>query len=224
MISESMGEHVGAIEPRRFGIADTAAASAQTGEAAHTPPVVLVDTRGFGKAFDAVITEVARSVRDPKVKAKLKRECSSAVRALLQGRTSTVPAVAADPHAVPPYLGVRKDGNPVAFFVRYFRLHVEAGAYYQSDLQRDNPPLFNALRHLVKHKESDRLLQEADEQLFGAGIQPVILGKRVRDITDLADLLPARRAIGPRTRDRQPVEAQGATALAREPALLVPAE
>lgn len=115
------------------------------------------------------------------------------VELLLKRKTVVV-----DPTTAPQYYGPDLDGNPIAFFVRRYRLLVKAGGYYQADLQRDCPRLFNAVRDALRYKDYRENAQAADDELVRNGLDPFFCGKRVRDITDIGDLLPSRKKIEPR--------------------------
>jgi hypothetical protein len=106
---------------------------------------------------------------------------------------SLLETVAADPTSAPQYKGPETDGNPIAFFVRHYRLFVEARNYYQADLQRDCPKLFNAVRDALRYKDYRENAQQADDELVRARLEPYFRGRRVRDIADIGELLPSRK-------------------------------
>jgi len=110
-------------------------------------------------------------------------------------------SVVFDPLAPPQYQGLVKDGNPITFLVKHYRLKIESQSYYQADLCRDNEKLFHALRNLFKNRNWLEDVESADAELLDEDLPPFVLGKRVKLATKLCDILPARRNI-----DSKPVQ------------------
>ena len=169
------------------------------------PHVVLLNIDGLVARIGDLVGEAAATVKTKKLSPEVSQvlACPSfrnAFRELLWGKRTLI----ADPRFAAPYLGP-KDGNPITFFFLNYRLHFEAGNYYQTDLQRDSPRLFNAIRNLLYSRYFKERLAEADSEILAAGFAPVIKGIRIKDMTDLSQLLPARRGIEPRVPDRNTV-------------------
>jgi hypothetical protein len=169
-------------------------------------PVVLIDIERLSNDLADLMMEAARrsdgaDVVDSTWAKKL--ECAKfrqAFREVVLERSQ----LATDPHKAPQYQGLALDGNPVVFFYRNYRLMVQAGGYYQADLYKDSRPLYNALRNLLKHRNWRELLKAADDQLLREGLEPFIIGKRIHEMTEFADLLPARIRRPARNAERPP--------------------
>ena len=170
--------------------------------------VVLLDINALSHRLNEVVIQAtARSSNgknlSPETSKTLSRpEFQQAFREVLLGNSELV----ANPLSAPQYGGLHQDGNPISFFFRHFRLRVQAGGYYQTDLQRDSARLFNAIRNLLSSKHVRERLAEAEDQIRHDGFHPFINGTHIRDISDLSQLLPARRGLEPR-RPAQAAEA-----------------
>jgi hypothetical protein len=168
--------------------------TAEVEESAVVPDVRVVDMNVLAQVLDEVVAEVAS-----KVPAPMKRNIGKRLQDAFRLRLAERGATAVTTLDTPSYSGRSVDGNPIAFYYRSnYRLFVELGGYYQSDLQRDDTRLFNALRNALKGKAWREVIAEADGLLRTEIDVPSILGRPLRDVEDLNDLLPARRGIEPR--------------------------
>jgi hypothetical protein len=156
-------------------------------------PIMLVDIARLSHDLPDLIQEAARRSDADGIDGTIakKLECEKFRRAFTEVVLERE-NLATNPQTAPQYAGLALHGNPVVFFYRNFRLMVEAGGYYQADLYQDSKQLYNALRNLLKHRNWRELLKAADDQLLREGLEPFIAGKRICDMTELSDLLPAR--------------------------------
>jgi hypothetical protein len=170
------------------------------GQPQSPPEILLVNIGGMADALsELVVAAKNRSSKSQVIDEQILRMMrSTKFKRVFCEMLTARGTLVANPRSAPQYQGLAQDGNPVAFFVRNFRLRVEAGGYYQTDLQRDSARLFNALRNVLKHKDVRLRLKEASDQLLAEGFEPAIGGRRINDIEDIGELLPARRGLEPR--------------------------
>lgn len=178
--------------------------------------VRLVDLNGLNRALHRAAADVARRAQaDITLKLQirkcglgdvLERELEQAVQRELTSANGEVLMET----TVPRYRGQRENGNPITYLVMHYRLKIETGAFYQSDLMRDDEKLWNALRNVFKSKFWRHVVQAATHDLQSAGRSTVILGRDLATVNELREILPARKAINPdRKRAVEPTTATG---------------
>jgi hypothetical protein len=187
---------------------------ATTSTKTDAPQVRLVDLNGLNRALHRAAADVARRAQaDVTLKAQirqhglgdvLERELEQAVQRELISPNGEVVMETSVPH----YRGQRGNGNPITYLLMHYRLKIETGAFYQSDLMRDDEKLWNALRNVFKSKFWRHVVESAAHDLQSAGRSTIILGRDLTTVSELREILPARKAINPeRKRSAEPTGA-----------------
>lgn len=92
----------------------------------------------------------------------------------------------------PRYRSAKEDGNPITFLVQHYRLDLEQGRYYQSDLHLEDEKLFNALKNVFKSRSWHKAVAEAVRELRASGQPTLIAGRDLEDVSEFRHLVPPR--------------------------------
>jgi hypothetical protein len=97
--------------------------------------------------------------------------------------------------APPQFGGQQADGNPIIFLVRHYHSRIEAGHFYQCDLDLLDKKLSTSLKNVFKSRRWQELVQDAAKKLPELGLPTKIRDRRIAWAQTLSHILPGRRNI-----------------------------
>lgn len=161
----------------------------------------LIDLQAFARLVAERLEQQLSEAGTPASAASFQEEVQQVI---LRAADAADAEVVQDAKALP-YKGMKEQGNPITFLLSHYRLQLEKGRYFQSDLAHEDEKLWNALRNVFKSKFWRHYLQEAITQLRAEGRTTVVAGRDLTTVTELRDILPARTEHASRKRNLEPV-------------------